>query len=435
MYRSVRTLLVVCATVIALVIGANLARTGSPEPLAGAEDATGGAGAGVPPVNCAPAWVAAWNASPVAAPGGAAVGGRPEVGGRSLRMIVRPRMVGAEVRLVLSNRYGAEPLDLRSVSVGLAAGGPVLVGKPVPVTFDRLSTGQIPAGGMLVSDAVPLEVTRDSTLAVSMYLPGRPDVVSEHPWAMTTSFVSDPGDVAASPDGARFTHPTNSWLVLTGLDVQTPQAAHAVLLMGDSITDGLGSSPNADRRLSDDIGDKLAALGGGREMSVLNAGIAGNQLLTDHPSKVGESALTRLSWEVAGRSGVTDVILHAGTNDMAAGARPQDAITGMVRFAERAHDAGMRVFLTTITPANTDAHGAPRASEGRNEVNRWIRAHGREHADGVFDFAAAVTDVSNPTRLVSGFDAGDGIHLSDIGYRALAGAVDLSVLSGSRCLA
>ncbi|MBA2324896.1 MAG: hypothetical protein H0V92_13090 [Pseudonocardiales bacterium] len=31
MYRSVRTLLMVCATVIALVIGVDLARTGSPE--------------------------------------------------------------------------------------------------------------------------------------------------------------------------------------------------------------------------------------------------------------------------------------------------------------------------------------------------------------------------------------------------------------------
>jgi hypothetical protein len=71
----------------------------------------------------------------------------------------------------------------------------------------------------------------------------------------------------------------------------------------------------------------------------------------------------------------------------------------------------------------------------RSEVNQWIRAHGKEHADGVFDFAAAVTDVSNPNRLVYGFDAGDGVHLSDVGYRALAGAVDLSALSGSRCLA
>ncbi|MGI8815424.1 MAG: hypothetical protein ACR2G2_09140 [Pseudonocardia sp.] len=234
-------------------------------------------------MNCVPAWVAAWNSSPVAAPGGA-VGGRPEVGGRSLRMIVLPRMVGAEVRLVLSNRYGAEPLDLRSVSVGPAAGGPVLAGKPVPVTFDRLSTGQIPARGMLVSDAVPLEVTRDSTLAVSMFLPGRPAMVSEHPWAMTTSFVSDPGDVAASTDGTRFTHPTNSWLVLTGLDVRTPKATNAVVIMGDSITDGMGSSRNADRRLSDDISDKLAALGGGREMSVLNAGIAGNSCSTPRRS-------------------------------------------------------------------------------------------------------------------------------------------------------
>lgn len=434
MLRSALTLLLVSATVVVLVIGANLARGGSPEPQAGAASFQVGAGPGAVPLDCAPGWVAAWNASPVGT-AGKATRDRPEIGGRSLRMIARPKVAGLEVRLTFSNRYGAEPLDLRSVTVGMVAGGPVLAGKPVEVTFDKLSSGQVPARGILTSDPVALPVTEDTTLAVSMYLPNKVATVSEHPMAMTTSFISEPGDYAEIADGAKFTRTTNSWFVLTGIDVRAPKATNAVVMMGDSITDGMGSSHDADRRLTDDLGDKLAALGGGREMAVLNAGIAGNQLLADYPNFIGESALSRLSWEVIGRPRVTDVVLHAGTNDLAAGAKPRDVISGMIRFTERAHNAGLRVFLTTITPANTGTHGTDRAATGRAEINKWIRAHGREHADGVFDFAAAVTDVSNPTRLVSGFDAGDGIHLSDIGYRALAGAVDLSMLSGSRCRA
>lgn len=427
MYRIALALLTVCGLALVGVLVVNLVQ-GDSAAKAGAEGRFGSS------TECVPGWVAAWNASPLSAPAGP-VGSRPGVSERSLRMLVHPSVSGAEVRLVLSNRYGNDPLDLWSVSVAKAGSGASLAEAPRPVTFDQLSTGQVPPHGVLVSDPVPLTVAPSDTLAVSMYLPGHPAVVSEHPWAMQTSYISDPGDSAASVDGATFTHTTNSWLILEGLDVHTDKAMNAVVMMGDSITDGMGSSPDADRRLTDDLADKLAAMGGDKQMAVLNAGIAGNQLLVDYPGQVGESAFSRLSWEVAGRSGVTDVILHAGTNDLAAGASSGSVISGMERFTDRAHQAGLRVFLTTITPASTGKHSSPAAVAARGEVNQWIRAHGKEHADGVFDFAAAVTDVSNPNRLVNGFDAGDGVHLSDVGYRALAGAVDLSALSGSRCLA
>jgi lysophospholipase L1-like esterase len=431
-HRTFLSLLTVSLAVAAVVVGVNYVRGGSSSPKAGADTARLAAGAS--PLECAPGWVAAWNASPVAAPGGR-VAQRPEVGGRTLRMIVRPRAAGSEVRLVLSNRYGAQPLELRSVSVAPAGSGPDLAGKPVTARFGGLAAAWVPAKGQVISDPVDLPASAANSLAVSMFVVGKPAVVSEHPWAMRTSYISDPGDFADSRDGARFTHPVTSWLILTGLDVRAPKATNAVALMGDSITDGVGSSLNTDRRLSDSLSDRLTALGGAEEMSVLNAGIAGNQLLADFPSTVGESVLSRFGWEVAGRPGVTDVILHAGTNDLAAGASAQDVIAGMTRFTERSHTAGMRVFLTTITPANTGTHGSPAVVAKRNEVNQWVRSQGRAHADGVFDFAAAVTDVSQPGRLTTGFDAGDGLHLSDLGYRALAGAVELGALSGSRCLA
>lgn len=426
-----RTVLVlVTAAAVMAMVGVNLVGADSPIPIAGVPGAR--SESNTLSSECAPGWVAAWNASPIAAPAGA-VPTRPEVGERTLRMLVRPSAAGPEIRLVLSNRYGAEPMELRSVTVGLAGAGPALAAAPMPVTFGGSATVWVPARGELASDPVPLSVSPASGLAVSMFVPTGPDVVSEHPWAMRTSYLSDPGDHAGSVGGAEFRHPVDSWLVLTGVDVAAPRAPNAVLLMGDSITDGVGSSPNTDRRLSDRLSDRLATLGGPDRMSVLNAGIAGNHLLTDVAGQ-GEAALTRLDWEVAGRPGVTDVILHVGTNDVAVGVGARDVIDGMVRFSERAHNAGLRVFLTTLTPAVSGSHGTPGAVAVRDEINQWVRTQGRSHADGVFDFAAAVTDVSQPNRLVNGFDSGDGLHLSDVGYQALAGAVDLAALTGSHCL-
>jgi lysophospholipase L1-like esterase len=163
--------------------------------------------------------------------------------------------------------------------------------------------------------------------------------------------------------------------------------------------------------------------------------ISANQLLADRPGELGESPLTRFEREVAAVPGVTDVILHIGTNDVAVGRGSAEIIDGMVRFAQRARAAGKRVFLTTITPADDAARRAPAAVEVRATVNDWVLRRGREHADGVFDFAAAVADPARPTSLLDRYDAGDGLHLSGTGYRALAAAVDAQRLTGSPCLA
>ncbi len=93
------------------------------------------------------------------------------------------------------------------------------------------------------------------------------------------------------------------------------------------------------------------------------------------------------------------------------------------------------MFLTAITPANHPDHGGPAADAARARVNDWLRTTGPTHADGVFDFAAAVADPDDPRRRAAPFDAGDGLHLSEAGYAQLARAVDVRRLSGSPCLA
>jgi lysophospholipase L1-like esterase len=322
------------------------------------------------------------------------------------------------------------------VSAARSGTGAALVpGTAVPVPFDGRSDAVVAPGDELVSDPVPVVAEAGRPLAVSLVLTSTPDVVAEHPVALQTSYLSGSGDYSLDDEGAAFGTPIGSWMVLTGVDVLAARRVNAVVAMGDSITDGVGSGLDADSRWSDALSDRLARRGGVATMSVLNAGISRNELLADRGQAGGDSPLTRIGREVVDVPGATDVVLHIGTNDIAAGRSGPEIIDGFVRFAGLARSAGKRVYLTTITPSDAGPHGTARAAEARDEVNRWVRRRGAEHADGVFDFAAAVADPGQPGRLLGRYDSGDGLHLSEAGYRALADAVDVTRLSGSPCLA
>ncbi len=387
---------------------------------------TGHAGADA----CRPAWVTGWQAAAEPAPAD------PTLAGATLRMVVHPQVTGSEVRVRLSNAFGAAPLLVGAVTAARSDGAAGLVpGSARPVAFAGKPQVAIAPGADVVSDPVPLVAEAGRPLAVSLHLPVAPAVVTGHAVALQTSYLSTGrGDVTFA-DGAAFAGvPVHSWLVLTGVDVRVPRPVNAVVAVGDSITDGVGSPADADQRWSDALSARLAGTGGAAAMSVLNAGISRNQLLGGGPV-AGDAPLVRFDRDVAAAVAASDVVLHIGTNDIAAGRTAPEIVAGLQRFAERARAGGKRVFLTTVTPSASGPRGTHAATVTREAVNAWVRAHGREHADGVFDFAAAVADPARPTRLAPAFDAGDGLHLSVAGYRALAAAVDPAQLTGSPCLA
>ncbi len=66
----------------------------------------------------------------------------------------------------------------------------------------------------------------------------------------------------------------------------------------------------------------------------------------------------------------------------------------------------------------------------REALNSWIRSGGA--FDAVADFETATADPTNPKRLRPEFDPGDHLHPNDAGYRAMAGAIDLSIFSAKR---
>lgn len=409
--------------------------------LLGAAALTGAQRAPVPAAavdpTCAPRWAAAWHAA--AQP---AAADRP-VAGRTLRMVVQPQVTGSQVRVRLSNAYGGTPMTVGTASAGRSDGAAgVVPGTLAQLSFAGRPDAVLAPGAEVLSDPAPLVTVPGSPVAVSLFLAVAPDVLTEHDVALETSYLSGPGDVALDAAGTAYGTPVGSWLVLTGLEVLAPRPVNAVVAVGDSITDGVGSPTGTDERWSDALSRRLTAAGGAAVMSVLNAGISANRLVPGPAPedrrgagpRGGDAPLARFGRDVVAAA-ASDVVLHVGTNDIAAGRSAREIVDGMVAYAARARAAGVRVVLTTITPSSSGAHGTPAAVRTREVVNAWVRAQGRAHAAAVADFADAVADPADPTRLAPALDSGDGLHLSAAGYRALAGAVDPATLTGSPCLA
>jgi lysophospholipase L1-like esterase len=379
-------------------------------------------------------WVSAWQGSPTTSVG-SAQGSCPAGDGLSdqtVRNVVQVSTGGTSVRVRVSNAFGTEPLQVGAASVAVAgAGADVVPGTLRPLSFAGRPTLLVPEGSEALSDPVPLDVQPLQRLALSVFLPDRTGPATQHPIARGTNYLA--ASDRTQDDGAgAFDTSITCWLFASGVDLQAPSSVvGTVVTLGDSITDGERSSPDAAQRYPDWLARRLAALPGDT-LAVSNAGISGNELIRSlPPGTAGAAAAARLERDVLGQSGVRAVVLLEGINDIgAAGAQAGDLIAVYRQLVLRAHDAGLPVYGGTLTPFGGSAaggsYGTPGGEAQRQAVNEWIRSSGA--FDGVVDFDAALRDPADPAQLLPVYDSGDHLHPSDAGYRAMAEAVDLQQL-------
>ncbi|MCH0563778.1 MULTISPECIES: SGNH/GDSL hydrolase family protein [unclassified Streptomyces] len=383
-------------------------------------------------------WATTWAASPSGAEPGTRTTG---MAGRSIRNVVHTSIGGTSARITLSNLYGTRPLVVTDATVAVAAGRGTAsadAGTLHRVTFEGGSTQVvIPAGQRAVSDAVPVPVPDDGDVLVTTYSPASSGPVTHHRHARQTSYAAA-GDRAADPDGAAYTERTPFWRYLTALDVLGPGTEGTVVVLGDSITDGMTATSDADRRWTDVLADRLrTAADAGRDVprhGVVNAGISGNRVLADGPGRPPEnpSALHRLARDVFGRANVRAVVIDLGVNDIL---RPPDppaagtVLDGLRTLVRQAHARGAKVVGATLTPFGGHRRGTPAREAVRQQVNAAIRAGGVY--DAVVDFDAALRDPRDPGRLLPRYDCGDHLHPGDAGYREMGEVFDLAVLKGS----
>jgi len=337
-----------------------------------------------------------------------------------------------------SNAFGGSALTITSAAVAKPTGGQAGVSAVEPGTQQRLTFGGeastvIPVGAQAVSDPVSLKVAAASNLTVTLYLADGQSTqrVTSHPGSRTSSYLlaGDHVDDADLPGAASVAH----WYFLSGVEVWSPPGASAVTVVGDSLTDGRGSTTNGNDRWPNLLAARLRTDRSTDDVAVLNQAAGGNRVLDDG---LGPNAMSRLDRDVFAQHGVERLIVFEGVNDLGtaeATETAQDAVTARLiaafdQVVTQAHTHGIEVYGATLLPfgGNAGYDDAAGLREGsRQALNRWIRTSGR--FDAVLDFDAATRDPAAPRQLRAEYDVGDHLHLNPVGYQALADAVPLKL--------
>ena len=367
--------------------------------------------------------------------GGPAASGFMHFTNQTLRQIVHASLGGNKVRVVLSNSYGTGPLTVGAAQIALRdAASAVKEGSSRPLTFSGRSTFTIPPGAVAYSDPVDLAIPHMADVAIDLYLPGTTNIAAPltmHTGAFQTNYVSETGNhVGAAKLPVVAT--TQSWFVLDRLEVLTSDAAAGLVTYGDSITDGTRSTPDTNSRWPDLLVRRMLTRPNPLRIGVMNAGIAGNRVLSDGAFQAGINALARFEHDVLAQPGVTHVVFMEGINDIGGALQnptptAEDIIAGHKQIIERAHARGLTIYGATLTPFYGAAYYSEVGEQKRLAVNEWIR--GGHLYDAVIDFDKATRDPGDPKRLLAAYDSCDHLHPSDAGYKAMADAVDLALFS------
>jgi lysophospholipase L1-like esterase len=392
------------------------------------------------------AWVATWASSPQPADPNP---NKPllKIEDQTVRERVRVSIGGPQICIRLSNEYGSAPLLVGAVTVA-ASNDPTSVrpGSIQTVTFEGHNSVTIPAGAPMLSDPVPFPVASGAEISISLYFPKRVATPTLHYLALKRAVVSQHGDHTREEKLAAGAV-SGSSILINAVLVPAQPSQRLVVAFGDSLTDGDGSTVDADHNWPNDLIRRLGKTPEGSKVAVVNEGIAGNRLLGDcfDPSAgcFGVSALARFDRDALALPSVTHIVLLEGINDIGfPGAKlgdgyladpadvrtPEDLIDAYRQLISRAHARGVKLIGATITPfegVDLPAYYSESKEAVRQTVNKWIRTSGS--FDGVIDFDAVLRDPDHPGRLLPRFASEDHLHPNDAGYRAMADAIDLAL--------
>lgn len=376
-------------------------------------------------------WVGTWGTSPLLGTAGFGGPSITEVSDQTLRQIVHISVGGDTLRVRFSNEFGEQPLVIGAARIALSAGGASIVpGTSRQLTFGGRTSITVPPGAPALSDPVKLHARALTDLAISLYVPEATPTLTFHSVGLHTTYLSPPGDATDAIDLPTASTSLNYYF-LTGVSIAQSGHARAVVAFGNSITDGVRSTPNANAEWPSDLAARLQSRRDLDDVAVINEGISGNRILHEN---AGPSALKRFDRDVLREPGVEFVIVLLGINDIGfSGFFPDEAVSaddiiaGHRQLIARAHELGLKIYGATLTPFGGlgPPYETPEGEAKRQAVNQWIRTS--HEYDAVIDFDKVVRDPADPTRFLPLYDGGDHLHPSDAGYQAMANAIDLKL--------
>lgn len=332
---------------------------------------------------------------------------------RSLREIIHISIGGETMRMQFSNIHSKEPVEIKSVYIATPLDSSDIDVKSAKyLTFGGKKNVTIEPGKAVYCDVTNYHLTPLQRLAITInYGETTPVNASSHRGSRTTSYII-PGE---SKPKTKFSgsEKCDHWYNISCIDVQTANPTPCVAVLGNSITDGRGSTTNKQNRWTDFMAEAYQG-----EVGVLNLGIGGNAVVRGGLS---EPALKRFDRDILEQTGVTAVVIFEGVNDIG-GFKPnhmevvrslQDAYKELISKAKK---AGKKVYLGTITPFFGNSYYTHFSEAARLTINDWIRAN--KDVDGIIDFDKLVQDPANPKALKKEY-SDDGLHGTPAAYKAM----------------
>lgn len=379
-------------------------------------------------------WVTTWGCAPqLTEPGNLPPA---PLANSTLRQFVRTSVGGNQIRVRFSNAYGTDSVNINAARVALssstasAGNGDIYPATDKALTFRGAPAVVIPRGEAVFSDPIEFNLPAVTNVAVSIYFGNiSATTINGHPGSRTTSFIIASNVASAATMTGAST--TKHWYLITGLEVLADSSSKTIAVLGDSITDGRGSTDDGNNRWPDILAQRLVANAPTAGVGVANMGIGGNAIF----GGLGPAAVNRFDRDVLNQNGVRYFICFEGVNDIGSGSSSMTTATNLInayaQFANKAKARGIRAYGATITPFGGSGYYSALHEEERQFVNTWFRTN--TVFDGVIDFDAAVRDPADLTKFkdefYAGVNANDWLHMNPAGYKAMADAIDLNLFT------
>ncbi len=345
-----------------------------------------------------------------------------QMNNRSVRQVVKVSIGGNVIRLQLSNELSSEPVEITSVYIAKAGNGPEIYKTSAKyLQFGKKRQVVIPAGKAVFSDALKFNLQPLERVSITINYLKAPKEPTVHMGSRTTSYILR--GVTNSYTDFTTAFKEDHWFNISAIDVLDATAS-SIAILGNSITDGKGSTTNAQDRWPDFLS---AALNNGAgfnlfkvgKTGILNLGIGNNRILS---VGLGAPGKERFDRDILAQRGLRAVIIFEAINDIGTSTNPDETARKLVEayqvMIKKARQRGLKVYMGTITPfRGCRGYFTEEREKARKIVNSWIRT--THEIDGFIDFDALMRDPSAPEQLRREWQIGDWLHPNPVGYKQM----------------
>ncbi len=381
-------------------------------------------------ISAAKKWVGTWSTAPqLVEPGN--MPPSPGLTNSSLRQIVEVSIGGDTLRVKFSNEFSTSPVTMKSVQIAVSTGDRTIdTSTDKELKFNGNSEVIMDSGAAVMSDPIAFKLTPRMDVAITICYGQTSATVTGHPGSRTTSHIIA-GDSTTKTD---FTGAvtTDHWYNINAIDVLAPSTAACVAILGNSITDGRGSTTNLQNRWPDIFSERLLKDSTTQEVGVLNMGIGGNCVLA---GGLGPTGVKRFNRDILNQSGVHWVIVFEGVNDIGRVHSAADATTtadnliaAYKQMIDKAHSKNITIYGATIMPFKGNGYYNQYSESCRDTVNQWIRTEG--NFDACIDLDKVMRNPLDTLSLVSS-NQNDGLHPDAAGHKKMGDSIDLNLFTGS----